>query len=296
MIFSHKYLVIFGLNCFKNFMNSKAFILTVLFILTSMVTVAQNDETALKKSKDYIYEANEMVEEDFVRAEKEYRKAISKAPNYAVGNYNLANAMYGSELYDEAYLKLFEAAKNATTKEEKHKAYHNAGNVLMKQELCQEAVEMFKNALRNDPTDDETRYNFALAKECAKDQGGGEGDDDSEDKKEEQKQEENQDQNDDQQDEGDNEDNDKNDGNEQEDQNQGDDNEDENGKPQDEQDNKEQNNPSDRKKKQQQQPGKLSPQQVKNLLEAMNNQEKKVQEKINAKKAKGARVEVEKDW
>ena len=42
--------------------------------------------------------------------------------------------------------------------------------------------------------------------------------------------------------------------------------------------------------------GKLSPQQVKNLLESMNNQEKKVQDKINAKKQKGVKIKSEKDW
>ena len=44
------------------------------------------------------------------------------------------------------------------------------------------------------------------------------------------------------------------------------------------------------------QPGKMSPQQIKNILEAMNNQEQKVQEKINAKKQKGAKIKTEKDW
>jgi hypothetical protein len=40
----------------------------------------------------------------------------------------------------------------------------------------------------------------------------------------------------------------------------------------------------------------LSPQQVQSLLEAMNNQEKKLQEKMNAKKQKGVPVKNEKDW
>ena len=44
------------------------------------------------------------------------------------------------------------------------------------------------------------------------------------------------------------------------------------------------------------QPGQLSPQQIKNLLEAMNNQEQKVQEKMNAEKQKGVKVKTEKDW
>ncbi|MGB1371092.1 MAG: aerotolerance regulator BatC, partial [Flavobacteriaceae bacterium] len=54
-------------------------------------------------------------------------------------------------------------------------------------------------------------------------------------------------------------------------------------------DSKEKNNPEN-------QQGKLSPQQIKNLLEAMNNEENKVQEKMNASKTKGIKVETDKDW
>ncbi|NNL61057.1 MAG: aerotolerance regulator BatC, partial [Flavobacteriaceae bacterium] len=50
------------------------------------------------------------------------------------------------------------------------------------------------------------------------------------------------------------------------------------------------------KQQPQQKPGQLSPQQIKNLLEAMNNQEQKVQEKINAQKTKGVKVKTDKDW
>ena len=69
---------------------------------------------------------------------------------------------------------------------------------------------------------------------------------------------------------------------------------DDKGKPKDKKDNK--NGEPNENKKQQPQQGKLSPQQVKNLLEAMNNEEKKVQDKINAKKAKGVKIKTEKDW
>ncbi|WNH14145.1 hypothetical protein [Thalassobellus suaedae] len=55
-----------------------------------------------------------------------------------------------------------------------------------------------------------------------------------------------------------------------------------------------------KKKKDQQQPkpqpGQMSPQQMKNLLEAMNNQEQKVQEKMNAEKMKGVKIQTDKDW
>jgi hypothetical protein len=70
---------------------------------------------------------------------------------------------------------------------------------------------------------------------------------------------------------------------------------DDKGKPQDDKEN-DNKDPKNQNKNQQQQPGKLSPQQIKSLLEAMNNQEKKVQEKINAKKAKGPKVKAAKDW
>jgi cytochrome c-type biogenesis protein CcmH/NrfG len=47
----------------------------------------------------------------------------------------------------------------------KHRAFHNLGNVLWMKRITQ-AVEAYKNALRNDPSDEETRYNYALAKKC----------------------------------------------------------------------------------------------------------------------------------
>ena len=153
------------------------FVLSLLFALTAMFFYAQEKNLTLQKSNDLVYEGNELVDENFVSAEKEYRKAISKAPSNAVGSYNLGNGLFNAGYYDEAMLRHLETVKNATSKKEKHKAFHNIGNVLMKQNLCKEAVEAYKNALRNDPTDDESRYNLALAKECAKQQGDGEGED-----------------------------------------------------------------------------------------------------------------------
>lgn len=251
-------------------------------------------EQQLNDSKNYVYEGNELLGDDVISAEKEYRKAISKAPSYAVGSYNLGNALYNSGHYQEALIKHLEAAERATSKSEKHKSFHNAGNVLMQEELCQEAVEMYKNALRNDPTDDESRYNLALAKECAEQQGGGGEDEENEDDKKE-----DEDKNEDESQQEQEEDEQENDqeGDDDQEQNEGDDQEDENGDPQNEKDNKDPNKQDQKEQPQaKKEPGKLSPQQIKNLLEAMNNQEKKVQDKINAKKVKGARVQTEKDW
>lgn len=260
--------------------------LTYIFILLSFCGFSQDQEKTFTQTNDLISQANDLVQEDFVNAEVEYRKAISKTPSNTIGTYNLGNAYYESGLYDEALLRHMEAATSASSKNDRHRAFHNIGNVLMKQNLCQEAVEMFKNALRNDPTDEETRYNFALAKECAEQQGQGD-DDENEDENENEDKEDKKDDGDENEDKKDEE------GNDEEKKNDGDDKEDDNGKP-DENEGDKAPQKEDQKKEQQQ--GKLSPQQVKNLLEAMNNQEKKVQEKINAKKAKGPKVRAEKDW
>lgn len=255
-------------------------VITVILIMT--FSFAQEKDKALQKSNDYVYDGNILVDEDFVAAEKEYRKAISEKPSNTSGTYNLGNAYYKTGLYSEALQRHIETAKLATTKIEKHQAYHNIGNALMQQKQCKEAVEAFKNALRNDPTDEETRYNLVIAKECAEQQGGGGGDDDKEDE--------------DKKDSDEKEDENKDEGNDKEDKKDGDDKEDKDGKPKDEKGDKKDEDPKNEKKKQQPERGKLSPQQVKNLLEAMNNQEKKVQEKINAKKVKGEKVKTEKDW
>jgi tetratricopeptide (TPR) repeat protein len=257
-------------------------------ILITSFSYAQKKDLALQKSNDFVYNGNNKVDEDFVAAEKEYRKAISQKPNNTTGSYNLGNAYYNSGLYSEALLRLIETAKLAITKPEKHQAFHNIGNALMKQKQCKEAVEAFKNALRNDPTDEETRYNLGLAKECAKQQGDGGGGDDNKENKDKDKQDKK---------EGDNKkDKKKNQDDNKKDKNDGNDKENKDGKPKDDKGDNKDGDPKNEKKEQQPQPGKLSPQQVKNLLEAMNNQEKKVQEKINAKKVKGEKVKTAKDW
>lgn len=270
---------------FYNLVNTmKQNILYILLILTVTVSFAQQKDKALQKSNDFIYEGNTIVSDDFVAAEMEYRKAISKKPSNTTGAYNLGNAYYETGNFDEALLRHIEAAKSAITKAEKHKAFHNIGNALMKRKQCKEAVEAFKNALRNDPTDEESRYNFMVAKKCAEEQQKNEDKNKDKDKKDEEDKKDEGDKKEDEKDEGD------------KDKKEGDDKKDEDGKPKDEKEDKKKGKPDNEKKKQQPQPGKLSPQQVKNLLEAMSNEEKKVQQKINAKKAKGKKVRAEKDW
>lgn len=278
-------------------------LIVILVTLVSAVSFSQDKEEAqalaLQKANDHVYEGNQLIDsDDYVKAEMEYRKAISTQPTNVSGVYNLGTSYYKKGSYDEALYRLTQAAKNATDKDEKHKAFHNIGNILMQNKQCQEAVEAYKNALRNDPSDEETRYNLVIAKECAEQQQDQNKDQDKKDdeNKEDQDKKDDQDQKDedkkdqdDKKDEGD------------KDKKEGDDKEDEDGKPKDDkkEDKKDQGKGDENKKDQAQpkpQPGELSQQQIQNLLKAMNNQEQKVQEKMNAQKQKGVKVQTEKDW
>ncbi|MFV0565932.1 MAG: tetratricopeptide repeat protein [Flavobacteriaceae bacterium] len=286
------------------------YILIALAALISYMGFAQDNEAqkqallAAKQANTFVYEGNNLVgENDFVAAEMAYRQALSQQSSSAVGAYNLGNAYINNGSMDEALFRLQEAAKTATSKTEKHKAYHNIGNVLMQNKKCQEAVDAYKNALRNNPADNETRYNLGLAKQCAEQQK-----DQNQDDKNDQNKDNNQDQNQDQQNK-DNQDkkeegNDKQDENKDpkdegdKDKNEGDQDKDEEGKPKDDKNDQGKGNEKEQEQPQQPQPrqGQLSPQQAKNLLEAMNNQEQKVQEKMNAEKVQGVIMQTDKDW
>ena len=178
----------------------KYILLTIVTLITSLSFSQEQDKEAVlaaqKKANNYVYEANNLLnKEDFVSAEMEYRKAISEQSTSVAGQYNLGSSYIKKGVYDEALYRLEEAAKTSTSKEEKHKAFHNIGNILMKNKKCKEAVEAYKNALRNDPTDEETRYNLALAKELLKkDKDNQNKDDNKENQDQEDKKDKNQDQ------------------------------------------------------------------------------------------------------
>ena len=149
---------------------------------------------------------------------------------------------------------------------------------MMKEKQYDKAVEAYKNSLRNNSKDDETRYNLALAQKLLKQQQDQNKDnkDQNKDKKEDKK------------------DQDKKDQDQKDDQNK---DQDKDKKDQDKKDdqNKDQEEGKDKQQPKPQQ-NKLSPQQIKQLLEAMNKEENKTQKKVNAKKAQGRKVKQEKDW
>ena len=130
-------------------------------VLTSVLSWSQNEV-----ANNLIVDGNEAHEQaEYIDAEAQYRKAVSLAPEKSEALHNLGNTNYRIEDYSAASQRFFQTQKNTTSKNEKHAAFHNLGNVYMQQKDYAQAVAAFKNGLRNNPTDEETRYNYALAKE-----------------------------------------------------------------------------------------------------------------------------------
>ena len=238
------------------------------------------------------------------KAEQLFRKATAIDTTYAEAPYNLGTTLYKENHIEEAFGHLKEAANRSSQPDLSHKAFHNIGNVYMEKEEYDNAIEAYKQALRNDPTDEETRYNLALAKKKKEEQ----------EQQQEQDQDQNQDQ--DQQDQQENKENKENDqedqeGDQEKEGDQGDSKEKEkeseeekgDGSEKEEQkkgegDQKQEQGkrPEDKQPQGNPKPQELSKQQIENLLQALQNEENKVQEKMNAKKVQGRKLKVEKDW
>lgn len=97
-------------------------------------------------------------------AEGKYRAAFKADSSLLHAQYGLGGALYEHGKYDEAIEVYGKAAENKTlTAEEAAALLHNLGNAFMKKQDYPKAAEAFKQSLRINPTDEETRYNLALA-------------------------------------------------------------------------------------------------------------------------------------
>ena len=99
---------------------------------------------------------------DYTLAEETYRKAVQKA-NAAQGNFNLGNAIYQQSRYEEALQQFETAARQSKDDKGRSAAFHNLGNALYQQQQYDKSIDAYKNALRLDPEDLETKKNLALA-------------------------------------------------------------------------------------------------------------------------------------
>ena len=230
----------------------------ILFVFILLVPFIGNAQS----KKNHLRNGNDLYEDSlFNDAEMKYRKSLEKDQDYFAASYNLADAIYKQERYEESSA-LFEALKdNVKDKNQLSKVYHNLGNSLLKQQKLEESIAAYKDALRNNPTDKETRHNLALAQQMLKQKQ--EQQEQNKDEKENKKDEQNENQQ------------------------------------KQKEDKKEEQKEQEQEQEQEQQPQEkedMSKETAEKMLEALQQQEKELQEKLQKKKVKGKKVKVLKDW
>lgn len=135
-----------------------------IYICVAMGSFAQAD-------RQYIRTGNRLfLQQDFAKAEAEYRKSLAANPRNAQAMYNLGCALMMQQKDSAAVEQYRQAGKAEQSKVRKAMAYHNMGFICQKNKMYGEAIEAYKESLRNHPGDDETRYNLALCQRLQKKQ------------------------------------------------------------------------------------------------------------------------------
>ena len=209
---------------------------------------------------------------DFADAEVNFKKGTEKSPENFESKFNLGDALFKQQRYDEAIKSYESALPLAENNLDKAKVHYNVGNSLLKSKKIKESIEEYKKSLKLNPDDQETKYNLSYALSQLKNQNNQKKQNDQN-----QKNDKNKDQNKNQQDQQQNKDQKQNQQNKQ----------------QQQQQQKNQEAKQDNTKQQQQQP-KISKQEAQRILNALKDNEKELQKKL--RKIKGRRVKTDKDW
>jgi Ca-activated chloride channel homolog len=131
--------------------------LTPLFLALPALVNAQDENAAIR-------EGNKLYKErQFEKALPAYQKAIEQNPQNATARLNLANARYRTGNLPDAEESFNELIEKTTDRNYKVKGYYNKGVTLTKQKKLQESIEAYKNAIKLDPTDEDTRFNLQKA-------------------------------------------------------------------------------------------------------------------------------------
>lgn len=245
-------------------------VLAALLVLSPAILSAQSDRSEVRAGN------RDFKKGQYREAEIDYKRALIADSASVTAKYNLGNALYKAESYNEAelYFKdLGDTLKNLS-KSKASDYFHNSGNLALKQKKYQEAVEAFKESLRLQPDNLETKSNLAYAQKMLKDQQQNQ----QSQNQQQQQQDQNQDQN-----------------QQNQDQNQNDDRQNDQNQDQNQNNDQDQQN-QDQQQQPQNQP-QISPQAAQQMLQAIEDKEKQTQDKVKKAKAlKEKSKEKEKNW
>lgn len=141
----------------------------VLFLCCFSMKAQQDSIVQQRLARSFVREGNTLYEsEKYADAAVSYKKASVQASTYFKSSFNLGNTLFAQKNYKEAVPQYELAATGTEVKIEKAAAYHNIGNAELEQKEYSKAIEAYKKSLRNNPSDEETRYNLAFAREKLK--------------------------------------------------------------------------------------------------------------------------------
>ena len=141
------------------------------FYITALLLVATSITYAQKTDRDYLRSGNKLYSDSlFIKAEVDYRKALEINPKSTDAMFNLGNALLMQQKANEAMEQYQSVSKIEKDKSKLAQIFHNMGVILQSSKQYPQCIEAYKESLRNNPKDDETRYNLALAQKLLKDQ------------------------------------------------------------------------------------------------------------------------------
>ncbi len=217
---------------------------------------------------------DEYEENKFAEAEVNFKKGIEKDIENFESRFNLGDAIYKQGRYEEALEEFKNSMSLAKTDEDKASIFHNIGNTFLKNQKLQESISAYREALKLNPNDMETKYNLSYAVKQMQNQQNQQNQNQQDQNDQNKDQDKEQDQNKDQQDQKDKE----------QDQNK------------DQQQDKKQDKDQQKNQQQKQQEPKdeISKDEAKRILDALKNNEAELQKKMREQKTKKSNVE--KDW
>lgn len=241
----------------------------LIFTILPGIAMAQNHRRFTREGN------REYSKQRYDQSEIEYRKAIDAKADADKAIFNLGDALYRMENYEEAGKEFDRHAVMKSGNESVAASHYNRGNSLLKAGKIEESIDAYKSSLLANPGNHEAKYNLAYAQDLLKQQQQQQQDQENQDKDKDKDKKDQQDK--DQE----NQDKDKQDQENQDNQNQD--------------QNQQQKDNNEQQQQDQSQP-RMTREDAERLLQALANEEKEVQEKVKKEKAAAARVRVLKNW
>jgi Ca-activated chloride channel family protein len=161
----------------------------ILLMAISLFSVLSPLSSMAQTDRQYVRQGNKLFRSgDFPNAEVSYRKALEKNDRNAQAIYNLGNSLLAQNKDSAAVVEFEKATKVESNELRKSQAYHNMGVICQRHQMFGEAIEAYKQSLRLNPHDDETRYNLELCKRQQKQQQQNQQNKDNKDNKDKDKQ------------------------------------------------------------------------------------------------------------